>query len=228
MLGFIISLLRRIPLRGWLGVGALAAVVALGLYVRSVRRERDAALASSANAVAALDSARVVGVWNDLELTQRLAFQEEAVAGLRDSLARARGRTRALTALLAAPRRVDTVQVGRPAAVDSAGAIVATDSVVGPPVDVRATARITGPRADWSWSVRPRPIPLVVDVGCRGRLKPDVVVGAPTWVTIDSVGTRVGVDVCGGEISRRHGAAWWVIRIVGLGAVFGAGVAVGS
>lgn len=78
------------------------------------------------------------------------------------------------------------------------------DSLIGPPVDVRAEVRIFEVsdsllQTDWVLTARPHPIPITVDVGCRtneGPYKPDVVIQVPTWVQVDSIVTTTKPDVC--------------------------------
>jgi len=196
-------------------VAAVLALLALGWWVQSLRAARDKAIIERNNAAAALGSLKVIRQTDSATYYQRLAFQSDTLAGLRKELGKERGKTATLTALLARPRPVDTVTVREAAPPDSAGQRVLADSIIGPPVDAKATVALDSAltRATWHWQVRPWAIPLTVDVGCLGHLKPDVIVKAPPWVTLDSVGTTTRVGVCG-EPAKGLG---WKLPAIGGG-----------
>jgi len=194
---------------------AVLALLALGWWVQSLRAARDRAIIERNNAAAALDSLKVIRQTDSATYYQRLAFQSDTLDGLRKEIGKERGKTATLTALLLVPRKVDTVKVKVVAPRDSTGELVLGDSVQGPPVDVAATVALDSAltRATWHWQVRPWAIPLTVDVGCLGHLKPDVIVKAPPWVTLDSVGTTTRVGVCG-EPAKGLG---WKLPAIGGG-----------
>jgi len=185
-----------------LAVAALAVVAAA--YVQKLRADRDAALVAAHNAEAARDSAKVVWRGDSARAWQRLALLEDSNSALRKKLKA--GRSAATTVVVVRP---DTVFVEHPADTSSLA-----DSVKGPPADVSVRLSLSSPPT-WSWSIRPSPIPLTVDVGCRGRLDPDVLVTAPDWVRLDSVATRVRTDVCG-SVVRRPSVVKTALTWVGL------------
>src|SRR5262249_30078320 len=80
------------------------------------------------------------------------------------------------------------------------------DSLKGPPADVKAAVNVViGPKqvtADWGWQTKPWPIPIAVNIGCRGRLNPDVLVETPKWIEVDSVQTKVADNVCGEPVKK--------------------------
>lgn len=193
-------------------IGLVAAVV---LYVQRLRYDRDQALISKHNVEAAADSIKIVWADDSVRIAQRLAFLNDTVSDLRKKLAHG-GTSAATTVIVVRPDSVATVHT---TVVEGDAIKELADSLVGPPADVRARVRVFGATADWSWRLVPTPFTITVDVGCRGRLDPDVLVQTPTWVKLDSLRTVVRQNVCGAPAPRPRTAlklaTWLGLVLVG-------------
>ena len=189
-------------------------VVAAGLAMKTCRLDsalKDQIIATN-NAIAVKDSLRLVWKRKGESLEAIFALQQKEIDGLRSALKKA-GTTQVLTGISVTPKRVDTTHTTRGY----------TDSIVGPPVDIKVNVAIRPDSATWQWNIRPRPIPLTVDVGCKDRYKPDVLIKAPTWAHLDTVKTVTTTRLCEAE-GGKHGIWWYAIRVAGL---LGAGYVVG-
>lgn len=172
----------------------LSVIACLGLGLWIVRAQRDQALIAKHAVEFAHDSLAELRRKDGAIIAGRLAAQVKEIVGLRDSLKRV-GQARATT----------TIVVSAPpaSARDTTPAVTVADTIttedafdVGAGV-VAATVTVVDTVADWAWTFQPTAIPLTVEIGCRGRLDPDVLVRVPDWVELDSVGTTVTTDVCG-------------------------------
>lgn len=200
-------------------VAGLAVGATIG-YVHHLRAKVIELTIAKNNALADADKLKLVAA----NVYERLARQNDHLVSLRDSLKKA-GTAKTVTTVTVTPKPKTETHVTTTAPPPSDSTLLLSDSVVGPPVDIRATVALQA-HADssltqrWQWWVNPAPIPLTIDVGCRERYKPDVLVKAPPWVRLDSVETTTKIDVCGKE-PKHHGFGWWALRVgglVGLGA----------
>jgi hypothetical protein len=207
----------------WLIAGALLAVSALG-YIVHLRAERDELLLDKNNAEARADTLKLKYKNDSIVVVGILGFTRTQLSTLRDSL-KLTGKTKTVTQLTVRPDASRHEHADQPVSADAE--ITLTDSVVGPPADIRATARLraladSSVRADWTWNVRPSPMHLTVDVGCLAKYKPDVVIRGPSWARVENVQTEIARDVCGGNETKPRGLPWYAVR---AGIVVGAWVA---
>jgi hypothetical protein len=209
----------------WWLIAIALALASTAAYVKHLRDRLDALEIERNNALAAADTLKVKYAHDSTVVVGILAFTRAELAGLRGKLAK--GAAKAVTTVTVAPKPKTETHAPVTTAPGPAGMYAISDSVVGPPVDAKASVAVAVWAADstlsaqWSWSVRPTPFALTVDVGCLGRNRPDVLVRAPAWVTVDRVSTEVTTDICGKERAG-HGAGWWALR---LGAAAAAGAA---
>jgi hypothetical protein len=197
----------------------IAVLLALGAYIAVLRNQLTDAIIAKNNAEAAADTLKVKYRDDSTVVVGILAFQSDQLKTLRDSLDLA-GKSKVNTQLTVKPKPKRETHAPPPEPWGET--VLLYDSVVGPPVDIKAAVALT-PEPDstvsqlWEWQIDPTPIPLTVDVGCLERLKPDVLVRSPPWATIEDVTTNVTTDVCDSE-KKKHGVGHYLVR---------AGVAVG-
>lgn len=163
---------------------------------------RDRAEARAADLAAAADTLKVVRAREDAVTYGRLARLDHDLRSLRDSLKRA-GKPRAVTVVEVRPKTVSAaVSDTMPRPLPTAWPDTATfeKTLVGPPADVSARVQVSRDPAAWqtAWRIQVRPSPLLlrVDVGCRKKLTPDVLVTAPAWATVDSLETHTDENLC--------------------------------
>lgn len=166
----------------------------IGWYVQHLRAERDDALIAAHDAIAARDTLVLLRQTDSTRIVGQLATYHGAVVSPRDQLSNnAAGTSKTVTTLTVAARQTHTEHTTPP--VLAGGDAVYTDSVIGPPADARVTVTVTD-SVRWDWTIQPTPIPLTIDVGCRARLKPDVIIEAPDWTRISGVKTNLDERLC--------------------------------
>jgi hypothetical protein len=195
-------------------VVALLVVATTVAYVRHLQHERDEMLIDKNNAEALADTLKVKYSNDSIVVVGILASTRRQLLTMRDSLKLA-GKSKTVTNIVVALDSSHHEHSGGPIR-DS----VLTDSIVGPPTDIRVAARLRAMgTADWTWDVRPHPVRLTIDVGCLDKYKPDVNVRGPAWARVEAVQTEVAREVCGDKQKNSHGMGWYAVR---------AGLVVGS
>ena len=204
---------------------ALVAVLVAGWALRArALAEREAVIALENERASRQEVRRLTlevehGQTSVATVSALLQRERVELHGALAKLARAEHLTARLRADLAvATRGVDTVMVGNaPPALDSAGRLVDSVVVTGPPITGSVVADMAPTRPTrWGLRLQPDPIPLTVVVGCRVRGKPpELVVTAPDWVTIQpSLGT-LDARVCHPTPQKKR---WpWLVAGMGLG-----------
>ena len=171
----------------WLALIALAVAGALG-YVRTLQKQNEMLVIERNNAEASRDSIKTKYSDDSTAVMAILGFTRTELIGLREKLKLA-GTTKVVTNVTAQPDSViETHQT----------LSVYVDSIDGPPVDVNVyiVPDSTG-AAVWSWKVRPHAIPIMIDIGCLDKHKPEVLVKTPSWVTLAALETSTHPAVCG-------------------------------
>ncbi len=209
----------------WVAALAFAAAAVAG-YVKHLQSENERLVVERNNAEAEADSVKVKYHNDSVVVVGILGVTRTELVGLRKQLKLA-GTTKTVTTIEAQPQAVDTTHEDQP--VESGdNVLVLSDSVVGPPADVRATVKLiagadSSMRASWVWSIQPRPIPLTVDIGCLEKHKPEILVKSLPWVKVSQIKAEMDPDVCSHEASHKsHGVGWYALR---GGVILGAFVA---
>lgn len=176
----------------WIERGLLLAAIGFSWYSWTMKQEADRQrVIASENYAAALDSVRHVQVGKDSAALVSLTQMAVHLKGTLGQLAKAEGLNARLHARLAiTTRAVDTVLVGVvPPVADSAGRLVDSIQVVGPPISGTIAAAFQPlVRSRWDIRLQPNPIPLTVTVGCRKGLPPQLIVTGPPWATVEPSG----------------------------------------
>lgn len=197
--------------RNWVPAAVLAGTVLVGglvIYVKALQHARDQALIAAHDAKAESDTLKVVFASQTSVVVEQLAKYRDSFADVRKQLKDA-GTAKTITHVVfqAPPTTAQHHETAPPGPL--AGIHTFEDSLHTPLVDVKAAVNVVlGPdssSADWGWQMRPHPIPVTIDVGCKGRLNPDVLVETPAWIKVDSVRTKVADDVCGAPVSIGSG-----------------------
>jgi hypothetical protein len=204
---------------GLLGL-ALLLVTLGGRAVLKVMRQRDDALIEAHNLRAAADSLTLVHQDELTKTWRQLAFIQDTLGSVRRRLKNA-GKPATVVDAKLKPDTVFVEKIEVAAATDTQY----STTVTGPPVDLDVTVALARPQeerqpvlATWRLGIRPWPIPVTVDVGCRGVNEPDVLVSGPPWVTWTDVTARTARGLCARDLTRpsRHGLGYYLVRVAAL------------